>query len=72
MADSTQTDCKDPTGHWKAPDGSQAFPMVWGVAVADGLIYLSDIHSGLWIARFDDGLDEEMVGPRPSDWAPIR
>jgi hypothetical protein len=62
----------DPTGHWKAPDGSTAFPMVWGVTVSDELIFMSDINSGLWIARFDDGLDETMVGPGPTDWAPIR
>ncbi len=53
----------DPTGHWKAPDGTKAFPMVWGVAVVDDLIFVSDIHSGLWIARFDDGLSDEMTLP---------
>lgn len=44
----------DPQGYWIAPDGSLSFPMVWGVAIAKGLIYLSDLHSGLWVVRFDD------------------
>lgn len=53
----------DPTGHWEAPDGTRSFPLVWGVAVVDGLIFISDIHSGLWITRFDDGLDELNYPP---------
>ena len=62
----------DPTGHWDAPDNSKRFPMVWGVDVADGLIFLSDMHTGLWIVRFDDGLDEELLPPGPTNWAPTR
>jgi hypothetical protein len=59
----------DPTGHWKAPDGTRAFPMVWGVTVVEDLIFISDIHSGLWIARFDDGLSDEMT--LPPDFEPV-
>jgi hypothetical protein len=44
---------RDPTGYWIAPNGASDFPMVWGVAVQDGLIYLSDMHSGLWIIKID-------------------
>jgi hypothetical protein len=43
---------RDPQGYWKAPDGSVAFAMVWGVHVADDLIFISDMHSGLWIVRY--------------------
>ncbi len=42
----------DPQGYWDAPDGTRAFAMVWGVHVADDLIYVSDMHSGLWIVRY--------------------
>ena len=42
----------DPQGYWEAPDGSRSFAMVWGVHVADDLIYVSDMHSGLWIVRY--------------------
>ena len=42
----------DPQGYWDAPDGTTAFAMVWGVHVADGLVYVSDMHSGLWIIRY--------------------
>jgi len=41
----------DPYGYWIAPDGSTAFPMVWGVDVQKETIYLSDINSGLWVVR---------------------
>ncbi len=57
----------DVHGWWVAPDGTRAFPMVWGVDVQDGLIYVSDVNSGLWVVRFDDprtfGVDpvEEMA-----------
>jgi hypothetical protein len=42
----------DPQGYWDAPDGTPAFAMVWGVHVADDLVYVSDMHSGLWIIRY--------------------
>ncbi len=42
----------DPNGYWTAPDGNRAFAMTWGVDVADALIYVSDMHSGLWIVRY--------------------
>jgi hypothetical protein len=42
----------DPQGYWQAPDGNRSFAMVWGVHVADDLIYVSDMHSGLWIVRY--------------------
>ncbi len=35
------------------------WPMTWGAQVFKGLIYTSDLNSGLWIAR----LDEEVVIP---------
>lgn len=41
----------DPRGFWRAPNGNRRFPHVWGVAVADGLVYASDISSGLWVVR---------------------
>ena len=41
----------DPMGYWTAPDGSIAFPMVWGVDAQDDLIFLTDVNSGLWIVR---------------------
>jgi hypothetical protein len=43
----------DPLGYWDAPNGNRAFAMVWGVHVADDLIYVSDMHSGLWIVRYE-------------------
>ena len=42
----------DPQRHWVTPTGERAFPMVWGVAVVNGLIYLSDMNTGLWIVRY--------------------
>jgi hypothetical protein len=41
----------DRHGYWTALDGSRSFPLVWGVEVQDGLIFLSDVNSGLWIVR---------------------
>jgi hypothetical protein len=44
-----------PTGSTRFPDdfGPDPFPLVWGVAIdnATGLIYASDMRSGLWIVR---------------------
>jgi hypothetical protein len=28
-------------------------PMTWGVVVKDGLMYINDMHTGLWIARLE-------------------
>ena len=42
---------RDPQGFWLAPNGNRRFPHVWGVSVSDGLVYASDISSGLWIFR---------------------
>ncbi|MFW2338511.1 MAG: hypothetical protein ACN4GK_00535, partial [Acidimicrobiia bacterium] len=57
---------RDPVDYWVAPNGATAFPMVWGVDVLDDLIYLSDMNSGLWIVRFNDGTStEDEPGPAP-------
>ena len=42
---------RDPQGYWEAPDGSRRFPLVWGVYPYRGLVFASDINSGLWIFR---------------------
>ena len=42
---------RDPQGFWRAPNGNRRFPLVWGVAVRDDLVYASDVNSGLWIFR---------------------
>jgi hypothetical protein len=42
----------DPQGYWQAPDGTRTLAMVWGVHVAKDLIYVSDMHTGLWIIRY--------------------
>jgi hypothetical protein len=41
----------DPQGHFLGQGRGSNFAMVWGVVVADGYIYLSDMNSGLWIVR---------------------
>ena len=42
---------RDPQRMWTAPNGNRAFPNVWGVFPYRGLVYASDIHSGLWVIR---------------------
>lgn len=42
----------DPQDYWAAPDGVRSLAMVWGVHVTQGLIYVSDMNSGLWIVRY--------------------
>ncbi len=42
----------DPQRYWQAPDGTAALPMVWGVTVTDGLMYVSDMNTGLWIMEY--------------------
>ncbi len=41
----------DPQNHFRGQGRGSAFAMVWSVEIADGLIYLSDMNSGLWIVR---------------------
>lgn len=41
----------DPQRWWIGADGSTEFPMVWDVSSRDGLVYVSDHHSGLWVFR---------------------
>ena len=41
----------DPQRLWVAPNGKRAFANVWGVYPYGGLVYASDIHSGLWVIR---------------------
>lgn len=53
----------DPQGYWVAPDGTRSFPMVWGVHMADDVLFVSDMNSGLWIARYTG---DDPVAPRPS------
>lgn len=56
----------DPQGYWVAPNGATAFPLVWGVDWYRGLIFLSDINSGLWIVRIGGGAaDADETGPVP-------
>ena len=40
-----------PSASGSRPTVPRASPHVWGVAVADGLVYASDINSGLWVIR---------------------
>jgi hypothetical protein len=42
----------DPQQHWITRTGNRSFPMTWGVTVFNGLIYLSDMNTGLWIVRY--------------------
>ena len=42
---------RDPRGYFIAPNGNRRFPMVWGVYPHEGLVYASDMTSGLWIFR---------------------
>ncbi|NNC41467.1 MAG: hypothetical protein HKN95_12360, partial [Acidimicrobiia bacterium] len=57
---------RDPVNYWVAPNGATAFPMVWGVDVADDLIFVSDMNSGLWIIRSNvDTSTEDEPGPAP-------
>ena len=39
------------TGDMDAHEGGQNTPLTWGVVVKDGLAYVNDINSGLWIVR---------------------
>jgi len=41
----------DPQHHFLGQGRGSEFAMVWSVKVADGLLYLSDMNSGLWIVR---------------------
>jgi len=35
-----------------SPDGRRSYPLVWGVHTAQGLVFASDIASGLWVFQF--------------------
>ena len=39
----------DPQRQLSAPNGNIAMPFVWSVHISDGLIYLADLNTGLWI-----------------------
>lgn len=41
----------DPQHHFLGQGRGADFAMVWGVDVVDGLVYLSDMHTGLWIVE---------------------
>jgi hypothetical protein len=43
----------DPQQHFQGQGRGTSFAMVWGVKLADGLIYLSDMNSGLWIVQLE-------------------
>lgn len=51
----------DPQDYWDAPDGVRSLAMVWGVHVAEDLIYVSDMNSGLWIVRYAPPLPERIA-----------
>jgi hypothetical protein len=42
----------DPQHYWVTRTGARSFAMTWGVAVDNGLVYLSDMNTGLWIVRY--------------------
>jgi hypothetical protein len=44
------------TGDMDAHEGGQNTPMTWGVVVKDGLAYVNDMNSGLWIVRIKPSL----------------
>jgi hypothetical protein len=41
-----------PSADVPSPDGRRSFPLVWGVYPAQGLVFASDMGSGLWVFRF--------------------
>jgi hypothetical protein len=41
----------DPQQYFKGQGRGSSFAMVWGVELSDGLIYVSDLNSGLWVVR---------------------
>ncbi len=45
----------DPQQHFRGQGRGSDFAMVWSVKIADGLIYMSDMNSGLWIVRLGSG-----------------
>lgn len=42
----------DPQGYWVAPDGTARITMVWDVYLLDGVMYVSDMNTGLWVVRY--------------------
>ena len=53
----------DPQRWWSEGDDDIRTPMVWDVAESNGLLYVSDHHSGLWVFRLDVDLPS---APSPS------
>ena len=51
----------DPQRHFVGQGRGESFPMVWSVKVDNGLIYLSDMNSGLWIVRLEGGDELEAA-----------
>ena len=39
----------DPHRQLSAPNGNIAMPFVWSIHISDGLIYVADLNTGLWI-----------------------
>lgn len=56
----------DPQHWWLAPDEGTEFSMVWDADVSDGLVYLSDHHSGLWVVEITATLNP-ISGPNEVD-----
>ncbi|MGA9597406.1 MAG: hypothetical protein WBV06_14700, partial [Acidimicrobiia bacterium] len=49
----------DPQGYFQGQGRGSSFAMVWGVDLSDGLVFMSDLNSGLWIVRL--GTDNTEV-----------
>jgi hypothetical protein len=41
----------DPQRQLSSPNGNIAMPFVWSVHISDGLIYVADLNTGLWILQ---------------------
>ncbi len=39
----------DPQRQLSSPNGNIAMPFVWSVHISNGLIYVADLNTGLWI-----------------------
>lgn len=44
----------DPFGHFVSPNGVIKLPLAWSVHVDEGLVYVSDVNTGLWVLRLTD------------------
>mgnify|MGYP000612113137 CR=1 FL=1 len=49
------TPTADPQQHFNGQGRGEACAMTWSVRISDGLIYLSDLNSGLWIVQLAGG-----------------